>query len=96
LKDPQAAVKAVDVTCLNCGKTNRQGVKFCRFCGASLVEAPAVKSRARLVTVAFLVLVILMVCVSLVGIGWGLGVDQWLFPTATPIPGGSLLPFLAT
>jgi len=54
------------------------------------VDAPPVRSRARLLTVSFLVLVILMVCVSIVGIGWGLGVDVLLFPTATPEAEGVL------
>jgi Meckel syndrome type 1 protein len=54
------------------------------------IDAPPVRSRARLLTVSFLVLVILMVCVSIVGIGWGFGVDVLLFPTATPGAEGSL------
>jgi hypothetical protein len=54
------------------------------------VDAPPLRSRARLLTVSFLVLVILMVCVSIVGIGWGLGVDVLLFPTATPGTEGTL------
>jgi hypothetical protein len=82
LSDRQTA-QAGDVTCPKCGKANRTGVKFCRFCGGNLAEAQVVevprRSRARSVTVAFLVLVILTICVSLVGIGWGLGVDVLLF-----------------
>ena len=83
------------VPCPKCGKSNRKGVKFCRYCGGSMALAPveSQRNRARVVTVSFFVLVILMVCISLVGIGWGLGVDQWLFPTATPSAGGSLLPY---
>ncbi len=82
------------VTCPHCGKPNRLGVKFCRYCGGSITkvaEAPQ-RSRARIITLGFLVLVILMVCVSLVGIAWGLGIDQWLFPTATPNSGVNTLP----
>jgi len=96
LKDRKAAAGAGDVTCPNCGKPNRQGVKFCRYCGGDMAAASAgsQRNRARIVTISFLVLVILMVCVSLVGIGWGLGVDQFLFPTATPTPGANVLHFI--
>jgi len=77
------------ISCPHCGKPNRTGVKFCRFCGGSMSESKTKKprNRARIVTIVFLILVILMVCVSLIGIAWGLGVDRWLFPGAALVPG---------
>ena len=72
------------ITCPHCGKPNRTGVKFCRFCGGVITGTKAKKprSRARIVTIVFLVLVILIICISLIGIAWGLGIDRWLFPNA--------------
>ena len=102
LQQAQRLVEPTDATdtgmssCPSCGKENRLGVKFCRYCGAAIESIPAApqRSRARIVTVSFLVLVILMVCISLIGISWGLGVDLWLFPTATPTSGINFLLYL--
>ena len=84
--DPQE--DSDSIFCTHCGKPNRKGVRFCRFCGNELskssVETP--RNRSRILTVSFLILVILMVCVSLVGIAWGLGIDEWLFSESAPTP----------
>ena len=76
------------ISCPHCGKLNRIGVKFCRFCGGTITRTKEKKprSRARIVTIVFLVLVILMICISLIGIAWGLGIDRWLFPDASLSP----------
>ena len=91
--DPQE--DSEQIFCSVCGKPNRKGVGFCRFCGNELSKKSGrtPRNRSRILTVTFLILVILMVCVSLVGIAWGLGIDEWLFSEATPTPelGGILI-----
>lgn len=76
------------IACPHCGKPNRIGGKFCRFCGGLMTGTKEKKprSRARVITIVFLVLLILMVCISLLGIAWGLGIDRWLFPETALTP----------
>jgi len=82
--------------CPHCGKPVRQGVKFCASCGKTIstitpppLSPPEIKTKPRIKTIGFLVGVILLICVSLVVIAWGVGLTDLVvdvFPTSTPDP----------
>jgi predicted amidophosphoribosyltransferase len=98
------------IVCPHCGKPTRLGVKFCASCGKTIASTPPpppftpapmtqsdITRKPRIVTIGFLVGVILLICVSIVVIAWGVGVTDLvldMFPTPTPDTPTGLLHFL--
>lgn len=83
-----------EILCPNCSKPNQKSVKYCGHCGVSLKDLPkdtqpeqkSIQRKPRIMVIGFLLGVIVLICISLIGIAWGFGLIDFLFPTVTPIP----------
>jgi predicted amidophosphoribosyltransferase len=83
-----------EILCPNCNQPNQEGVKYCGHCGVPLKGSPkdlppvqsAVQRKPRIIIIGFLLGVIVLICISLIGIAWGIGLIDFLFPTITPVP----------
>jgi len=90
---PPAPAKG-EINCPYCAQPIREGVQFCAHCGKKLEELPdepsggkpEINRKPRIIVIGFLLVVILLICISLIGIAWGLGWTDLILSTATPIP----------
>ena len=92
--EPPPSPAQGEINCPYCEQPIREGVQFCAHCGKKLEGLPdepsaqqsEIKRKPRGIVIGFLLGVILLMCISLIGIAWGFGWTDLIFTTATPIP----------
>ena len=83
-----------EINCPYCDQPIREGVQFCAHCGKKLeatpnsspVGKPGIDRKPRIIVLGFLLGVILLMCISVIGIAWGFGWTDFIFSTVTATP----------